>query len=143
MGIHWSRSADSTLKRWNKSSTDFGRESEYMVLQQRFFILQIRSDMILSMKRAWMRLIIKGFVKYMKETSIMTGSRNHIPVYNQMFKEQSKIIKKLAGYGSGVFLGRCADCIKRWTRSVLRVSLCRGILPYKASVEEKEGNGNR
>ena len=37
--------------------------------------------------------------KYMEGLSIMTGSRNHIPVYNQMFKEQSKIIKKLAGYG--------------------------------------------
>ena len=35
--------------------------------------------------------------KYMEGLSIMTGSRNHIPVYNQMFKEQSKIIKKLAG----------------------------------------------
>ena len=49
--------------------------------------------------------------KYMEGLSIMTGSRNHIPVYNQMFKEQSKIIKKLAGYGSGVFLGRCADYV--------------------------------
>ena len=30
----------------------------------------------------------------MEGLSIMTGSRNHIPVYNQMFKEQSKIIKE-------------------------------------------------
>ena len=33
--------------------------------------------------------------KYMEGLSIMTGSRNHIPVYNQMFKEQSKIIKNM------------------------------------------------
>lgn len=35
----------------------------------------------------------------------------NIPVYNQMFLEQAKIIKKLAGYGSAIFLGRCADYI--------------------------------
>lgn len=37
----------------------------------------------------------------------------NIPVYNQMFLEQAKIIKKLADYGSAVFLGRCADYILR------------------------------
>lgn len=35
----------------------------------------------------------------------------NIPVYNQMFLEQAKIIQKLANYGSAVFMGRCADYI--------------------------------
>lgn len=35
----------------------------------------------------------------------------NIPVYNQMFLEQARIIQKLANYGSAVFLGRCADYI--------------------------------
>ena len=59
----------------------------------------------------------------MEGLSIMTGSRNHIPVYNQMFKEQSKIIKKLAGYGSGVFLGRCADYVLKDEPGVCSVYL--------------------
>ena len=50
--------------------------------------------------------------KYMEGLSMMTGnSRDHIPVYNRMFREQSEVIKKLADYGSGVFLGRCADYV--------------------------------
>ena len=61
--------------------------------------------------------------QYMEGLSIMTGSRNHIPVYNQMFKEQSKIIKKLAGYGSGVFLGRCADYVLKDEPGVCSVYL--------------------
>lgn len=35
----------------------------------------------------------------------------NIPVYNQMFLEQAKIIQKLAAQGSCVFLGRCADYV--------------------------------
>ena len=43
----------------------------------------------------------------------------NIPIYNQMFLEQAKIIRKLANYGSAVFLGRCADYIlKRYLRIV-------------------------
>ncbi len=34
-----------------------------------------------------------------------------IPFYNQMFKEQSSAIIKLAQQGSAVFIGRCADYI--------------------------------
>lgn len=34
-----------------------------------------------------------------------------IPIYNQMFLEQAKIIQKLAVQGSCVFLGRCADFV--------------------------------
>lgn len=34
-----------------------------------------------------------------------------IPYYNNMFKEQSKAILRLAQQGSGVFLGRCSDYI--------------------------------
>ena len=49
--------------------------------------------------------------KYMEGLSVMMGTPGHIPVYNKMYKEQGKIIQKLAGYGSGVFLGRCADYI--------------------------------
>lgn len=35
----------------------------------------------------------------------------NIPVYNQMFLEQARIIQKLASQGSCVFLGRCADFV--------------------------------
>ena len=35
----------------------------------------------------------------------------NIPIYNQMFLEQAKIIQKLASMGSCVFLGRCADFV--------------------------------
>lgn len=35
----------------------------------------------------------------------------NIPVYNQMFLEQAKIIQKLALQGGCVFLGRCADYV--------------------------------
>ncbi len=61
--------------------------------------------------------------KYMEGLSIMMGSGSHIPVYNQMFQEQSKIIKKLAGYGSGVFLGRCADYVLKDEPGVCSVYL--------------------
>lgn len=44
-------------------------------------------------------------------TSVM-GIGN-IPIYNQMFLEQAKIIQKLATMGSAVFLGRCADYVLR------------------------------
>lgn len=36
---------------------------------------------------------------------------NVIPDYNQMYKEQAMLIKKLAEKSGGVFLGRCADAI--------------------------------
>ena len=45
----------------------------------------------------------------------------NIPIYNQMFLEQAKIIRKLANYGSAVFLGRCADYIFRDHRNVLNI----------------------
>ena len=53
----------------------------------------------------------------------MMGTPGHIPVYNQMFKEQSKIIRKLAGYGSGVFLGRCADYVLKDMENVYTIHL--------------------
>ena len=53
----------------------------------------------------------------------MMGTPGHIPVYNQMFKEQSKIIRKLAGYGSGVFLGRCADYVLKDMENVYTIYL--------------------
>lgn len=49
--------------------------------------------------------------KYREGLNIMLGERGHIPVYNRMFKEQAEVIRKLADYGSGVFLGRCADYV--------------------------------
>ena len=77
--------------------------------------------------------------KYMEGLSIMTGSRNHIPVYNQMFKEQSKIIKKLAGYGSGVFLGRCADYVLKDEPGVCSVYLYAEESYRIKHLSEKEG----
>lgn len=53
----------------------------------------------------------------------MLGTPGHIPVYNKMYKEQGKIIQKLAGYGSGVFLGRCADYILKDFEDVYSVFL--------------------
>ena len=53
----------------------------------------------------------------------MMGTPGHIPVYNKMYKEQGKIIQKLAGYGSGVFLGRCADYILKDFENVYSVFL--------------------
>lgn len=44
-------------------------------------------------------------------TSVMGMGK--IPVYNQMFLEQAKIIQKLASEGSSVFLGRCAGFVLR------------------------------
>ena len=45
----------------------------------------------------------------------------NIPIYNQMFLEQAKIIRKLANYGSAVFLGRCADYILKDYDNVVRI----------------------
>ena len=61
--------------------------------------------------------------KYMEGISVMMGTPGHIPVYNKMYKEQGKIIQKLAGYGSGVFLGRCADYILKDFENVYSVFL--------------------
>ena len=61
--------------------------------------------------------------KYMDGLSVMMGNPGHIPVYNKMYKEQGKIIQKLAGYGSGVFLGRCADYILKDFENVYSVFL--------------------
>lgn len=61
--------------------------------------------------------------KYMEGLSVMMGPPGHIPVYNKMYKEQGKIIQKLAGYGSGVFLGRCADYILKDFENVYSVFL--------------------
>lgn len=36
-----------------------------------------------------------------------------IPPYNKMYREQAKAIREIAGKGSAVFLGRCADVILR------------------------------
>lgn len=46
---------------------------------------------------------------------VLTGVMGigNIPVYNQMFLEQAKMIQKLASMGSAVFLGRCADYVLR------------------------------
>lgn len=54
-------------------------------------------------------------------TGVM-GAGN-IPVYNQMFLEQARIIQKLANYGSAVFLGRCADYILRNFKNCVSVYL--------------------
>lgn len=59
----------------------------------------------------------------MEGLSVMMGTPGHIPVYNKMYKEQGKIIQKLAGYGSGVFLGRCADYILKDFENVYSVFL--------------------
>lgn len=65
--------------------------------------------------------------KYMEGLSMMTGnSRDHIPVYNRMFREQSEVIKKLADYGSGVFLGRCADYVLKDQEDVCSVYIYAG-----------------
>lgn len=65
--------------------------------------------------------------KYMEGLSMMTGnSRDHIPVYNRMFTEQSEVIKKLAYYGSGVFLGRCADYVLKDQADVCSVYIYAG-----------------
>lgn len=61
--------------------------------------------------------------RYVEGLSVMMGTPGHIPVYNQMFKEQSKIIRKLAGYGSGVFLGRCADYVLKDMENVYTIYL--------------------
>ncbi len=34
-----------------------------------------------------------------------------VPVYNKMYREQAKIILKIAEKGNAVFLGRCADAV--------------------------------
>ena len=47
----------------------------------------------------------------------------NIPIYNQMFLEQAKIIRKLANYGSAVFLGRCADYILKEDEKLVRIFL--------------------
>ena len=61
--------------------------------------------------------------KYMEGLSVMMGTPGHIPVYNKMYKEQGQITQKLAGYGSGVFLGRCADYILKDFENVYSVFL--------------------
>ena len=77
--------------------------------------------------------------EYMEGLSIMTGSRYHIPIYNQMFREQSKIIKKLAAYGSGVFLGRCADYVLKDEPGVCSVYLYADEAYRIRHLEEIEG----
>ena len=47
----------------------------------------------------------------------------NIPIYNQMFLEQARIIRKLANYGSAVFLGRCADYILKDAKNCTSVYL--------------------
>ena len=46
-------------------------------------------------------------------TGVLSGVMGigNIPVYNQMFLEQARVIMKLANQGSCVFLGRCADYV--------------------------------
>ena len=56
-----------------------------------------------------------------------------------MFKEQSKIIKKLAGYGSGVFLGRCADYVLKDEPGVCSVYLYAEESYRIKHLSEKEG----
>lgn len=74
-------------------------------------------------EQAMEELNYKKSSKYMEGLSVMMGTPGHIPVYNQMYKEQGKIIQKLAGYGSGVFLGRCADYILKDFENVTSVYL--------------------
>lgn len=77
--------------------------------------------------------------KYMEGLSVMMGTPGHIPVYNQMFKEQGKIIQKLAGYGSGVFLGRCADYILKDFENVYSVYLYANDEFRQRRLSEAEG----
>lgn len=77
--------------------------------------------------------------KYMEGLSVMMGTPGHIPVYNQMYKEQAKIIMKLAGYGSGVFLGRCADYVLKDFENVYSVYLYAGDEFRLKRLSEAEG----
>lgn len=77
--------------------------------------------------------------KYMEGLSVMMGTPGHIPVYNQMYKEQAKIIMKLAGYGSGVFLGRCADYVLKDFENVYSVFLYAGDEYRLKRLSEEEG----
>lgn len=77
--------------------------------------------------------------KYMEGLSVMMGTPGHIPVYNQMYKEQAKIIMKLAGYGSGVFLGRCADYVLKDFENVYSVFLYAGDEYRLKRLSEAEG----
>ena len=74
-------------------------------------------------EESMMELNYRKSSKYMEGLSVMMGTPGHIPVYNKMYKEQGKIIQKLAGYGSGVFLGRCADYILKDFENVYSVFL--------------------
>ena len=78
--------------------------------------------------------------KYMEGLSMMMGSsRDHIPVYNRMFKEQADVIKKLADYGSGVFLGRCADYVLKDEPGVCSVYIYAGEEYRLNHLSETEG----
>lgn len=78
--------------------------------------------------------------KYMEGLSMMMGSsRDHIPVYNRMFKEQADVIKKLADYGSGVFLGRCADYVLKDEPGVCSVYIYAGEEYRLKHLSETEG----
>ena len=71
-------------------------------------------------------------INYKKASKYMEG-------LSIMFKEQSKIIKKLAGYGSGVFLGRCADYVLKDEPGVCSVYLYAEESYRIKHLSEKEG----
>ena len=68
-------------------------------------------------------------------TSVM-GIGN-IPIYNQMFLEQAKIIQKLATMGSAVFLGRCADYVLKDYPGCINVFICASKEDRKNRVMDK------
>ena len=57
--------------------------------------------------------------------AISTASFDRIPAYNQLYIEQGKIIRAIAGKGEGaVFLGRCADVILAGQPDVYSFFIC-------------------
>ncbi len=87
--------------------------------------LDIREETAQAVDETTLNGFLKGFVLNPMEYSASINSEEYCrPLNEQVYELQSEIIRKLAGQGSCVFVGRCADYVLKDCPNCINIFIC-------------------
>lgn len=87
--------------------------------------LDITDETAQAVDETSLNSFLKGFVHSPAEYSSSVKNEEYSkPLSDQVYELQSEIIRKLAGRGPGVFVGRCADVVLRDYAECINIFIC-------------------
>ncbi len=90
--------------------------------------LDIREETARAVDETTLNSFLKGFVMSSLEyTSSIKKNETSQPLSEQVYELQCEIIRKLAGQGPCVFVGRCADYVLKDQADCINVFICADI----------------